>query len=74
MTKTGRSADKGEGGDQPVTSRISLAGNKILSDFPLRHSEGKDRQVGWVKGTDKITFTNFIHNFDKIPWREKQLC
>ena len=68
------SANKGEVGDQPVTSRIPPTGNKIPSDFPLYYSEGKDHQVGWVKETDKITFTNFFTILDRIPWCEKQLC
>ena len=52
------------GGDQPVISRIPLTGHKKPCLTSLKLSKGKDRQVGWVKETDKITFANFIHNFD----------
>ena len=61
MTEAGRSANKG--GGQPVTSQIPLTA-KTRCDFSLRYSKGNDRQVDWVKETDEIMFTNFIHNFD----------
>ena len=36
------------------------------SDFPLRYSEGKSSSEMGQRNRycDKITFTNFIHNFD----------
>ena len=65
MTKIGWSADKRGGeGVSPLPAEFHHNCHKKLSDFPLRYSKGKDRQVGWVKETDKITFTNSIHNFD----------
>ena len=46
----------------PAEFRYLVTTNRLT--FPLRYSKGKNCQEGWVKETDKITFTNFIHNFD----------
>ena len=38
--------------------------SKLSAFAVLCCSRGKESQVGWIKETDKVTFTNFAHNSD----------